>query len=90
MASKSRANRKPISPPFSVTGRCLRRCLTMISAALAAGERPDQLAEDHEMAERNAEIGDLTRRVVIGAVLTTPVLFADDCAGAGAVHSHPA
>lgn len=42
------------------------------------------------MAERNAEIGHLTRRVVIGAVLTIPVLFADDWAGAGAVHSHPA
>ena len=28
------------------------------------------------MAERRAEIADLTRRVVIGAVLTAPVLFA--------------
>jgi Cu+-exporting ATPase len=33
-------------------------------------------AEDPEMAERRAEIADLTRRVVIGAVLTAPVLFA--------------
>ncbi|MGZ5982637.1 MAG: HAD-IC family P-type ATPase, partial [Isosphaeraceae bacterium] len=37
---------------------------------------PDQLTEDHEMAERKAEIRDLTRRVVVGAVLTAPVLFA--------------
>ena len=33
-------------------------------------------AEDQEAAERRAEISDLTRRVVIGAVLTAPVLFA--------------
>jgi Cu+-exporting ATPase len=37
---------------------------------------PDQLSEDHEMAERKAEISDLTRRVVVGAVLTAPVLLA--------------
>jgi Cu+-exporting ATPase len=37
---------------------------------------PDPLAEDHEMAERKAEIQDLTRRVALGAVLTAPVLFA--------------
>jgi len=37
---------------------------------------PDQLTEDHEMAERNAEIRDLTRRAAAGAVLTAPVLFA--------------
>ena len=39
-------------------------------------KEPDQLTEDHEMAERKAEISDLTRRVVVGAVLTAPVLFA--------------
>jgi P-type Cu+ transporter len=39
-------------------------------------EEADALREDHEMAERRAEIKDLTRRVVIGAVLTAPVLFA--------------
>jgi Cu+-exporting ATPase len=33
-------------------------------------------AEAADMAERRAEIADLTRRVVIGAVLTAPVLFA--------------
>ncbi len=36
----------------------------------------DQPAEDQEMAERRAEIRDLTRRVAVGAVLTAPVLFA--------------
>ena len=41
-----------------------------------AVEESDTLAEDQEMAERNAEIRDLTRRAVIGAVLTAPVLFA--------------
>ena len=39
-------------------------------------QEADALREDHEMAERRAEIKDLTRRVVIGAVLTAPVLFA--------------
>jgi Cu+-exporting ATPase len=33
-------------------------------------------AEAAEMAERRAEIADLTRRVIIGALLTAPVLFA--------------
>ncbi|HSP08776.1 MAG TPA: heavy metal translocating P-type ATPase [Candidatus Dormibacteraeota bacterium] len=37
---------------------------------------PEQLTGDHEMAERKAEIADLTRRVAVGAVLTAPVLFA--------------
>ena len=32
--------------------------------------------EDHEAAERQAEITDLTRRVLIGAVLSAPVVFA--------------
>ena len=39
-------------------------------------EDPEQLTEDHEMAERKAEISDLTRRVAAGASLTAPVLFA--------------
>ena len=33
-------------------------------------------AEAADMAERRAEIADLTRRVVVGALLTAPVLFA--------------
>ncbi len=36
----------------------------------------DTGAGDTEAAERRAEIGDLTRRVAVGAVLTAPVLFA--------------
>ncbi|MBW4078259.1 MAG: heavy metal translocating P-type ATPase [Acidobacteria bacterium] len=32
-------------------------------------------SEDQETAERRAEIADLTRRVLVGAVLTAPVLF---------------
>jgi len=39
-------------------------------------EQPDALSEDHEMAERKAEIRDLTLRMAVGAVLTAPVLFA--------------
>ncbi|WBP85112.1 heavy metal translocating P-type ATPase [Kitasatospora cathayae] len=41
-------------------------------AAVGAGEEE----QDAEAAERQAEIRDLTRRVVFGAVLTAPVLFA--------------
>jgi P-type Cu+ transporter len=37
---------------------------------------PEPTGEDTEAAERRAEIADLTRRVVVGAVLTAPVLFA--------------
>ncbi|MGW6906685.1 heavy metal translocating P-type ATPase [Streptomyces sp. NPDC054940] len=43
-------------------------------------------AEAAEVAERRAEIGDLGRRVAVGAVLTLPVLFAvmaDELFGAG-------
>jgi Cu+-exporting ATPase len=47
----------------------------------AASEPPDQPAEDAEMAERRSEIRDLTRRVVLGAVLTAPVLFSVVAAG---------
>ena len=45
----------------------------------AAGEAPLETGRDStdaEMAERRAEIRDLTRRVIVGAVLTAPVLFA--------------
>src|SRR6266849_9210638 len=43
----------------------------------------DELTDDHEMAERKAEIRDLTLRMAVGAVLTAPVLFA---AMAGSFH----
>src|SRR5262252_2890049 len=41
--------------------------------------------EDADAAERRAEIADLTRRVVVGAVLTAPVLFAVLAGGLGNV-----
>ncbi len=56
---------------------------TPVAASLAAQQRADGGAEvsaaDVETAqaqERRAEIADLTRRLIIGAVLTAPVLFA--------------
>ncbi|MFF8942085.1 heavy metal translocating P-type ATPase [Streptomyces sp. NPDC014864] len=42
----------------------------------AGAERTAAEAEAADAAERQAEIGDLTRRVLLGAVLTAPVLFA--------------
>ena len=49
-----------------------------VTAHLDAGDGGGSAAEAEaaDMAERRAEIADLTRRVVIGALLTTPVLFA--------------
>jgi P-type Cu+ transporter len=50
-----------------------------------------QPVDDQEMAERKAEIRDLTRRVAIGAVLTAPVLFAVMAGGllpAGVLANH--
>jgi len=49
------------------------------SAGYRVQERPEpgsQQTEDAEAAARRAEIADLSRRVVVGAVLTAPVLFA--------------
>ncbi len=51
----------------------------MASAGYRVQERPEpgsQGTEDAEAAARRAEIADLTRRVVAGAILTAPVLFA--------------
>jgi P-type Cu+ transporter len=42
----------------------------------AAGGETTRDAEDAEAAERQAEIADLARRVITGAVLTLPVLYA--------------
>ena len=49
-----------------------------ITAHLDAGDGgvSAAVAEAADMAERRAEIADLTRRVVIGALFTAPVLFA--------------
>src|SRR5207342_1513073 len=47
-----------------------------IPAEPPAGDIEATSGEDTEAAERRAEIADLARRVVVGAVLTAPVLFA--------------
>jgi P-type Cu+ transporter len=41
-----------------------------------AAERPELDSPDAEAAERKAEIADLTRRVVVAAIFTAPVLYA--------------
>ncbi|MFJ5834109.1 heavy metal translocating P-type ATPase [Streptomyces sp. NPDC093089] len=46
------------------------------AATPAASKTSAEDAEAADIAERQAEIKDLTRRVVVGAVLTAPVLFA--------------
>jgi len=48
----------------------------LVEAVAAPGPAESAAGEDAEVAERQAEIRDLTRRVVVGAVLTAPVLFA--------------
>ena len=47
-----------------------------IAAPAEVHEELPAASEDAEMVERKAEIKDLTRRVLIGAVFTAPVLFA--------------
>jgi P-type Cu+ transporter len=53
------------------------------SASEPAPEEPrtEPAGEDAEAAERRAEIADLTRRAVVGAVLTAPVLLATMAGG---------
>ncbi|MFF0431621.1 heavy metal translocating P-type ATPase [Streptomyces sp. NPDC004327] len=46
------------------------------SGTPGTGETSAEATEAADIAERRAEIKDLTRRVVVGAVLTAPVLFA--------------
>ncbi|OFW55331.1 MAG: copper-translocating P-type ATPase [Actinobacteria bacterium RBG_16_70_17] len=51
----------------------------VVQAGYRVEERPDPgspATEDHEAAARRAEIADLSRRVIVGAILTAPVLFA--------------
>ena len=47
-----------------------------VTASAPAATLTSPATEDAEAAERQAEVYDLTRRVVFGAVLTAPVLFA--------------
>ncbi len=51
------------------------RPVTAASSNGGHADRPADAAKSEE-AERNAEIADLTRRVIVGALLTAPVLFA--------------
>ena len=63
--------------PLAVSTEELRRTVT--SAGYPVDIREERGLEesgDEEAAERRLEIRDLTRRVVVGAVLTTPVLVA--------------
>src|SRR5205085_6334073 len=46
------------------------------TGGLAAGEDATGDGEDGEAAARRAEVADLTRRVVLGALLTLPVVVA--------------
>ena len=46
------------------------------AAPVTTARRQRAEAQDAEAAERRAEIADLARRVIVGAVLTLPVLFA--------------
>jgi P-type Cu+ transporter len=46
------------------------------TSAAAAGDVAARDGQDGQAAERQAEIKDLARRVIVGAVLTLPVLFA--------------
>jgi len=50
--------------------------VAVMPAQAPAAERPELDSPDAEAAERKAEISDLTRRVVVAAIFTAPVLYA--------------
>src|SRR6266487_2281140 len=54
----------------------LPACAPPVCTGPAVSEAQAAETEAAEAAERHAEIADLTRRVIVGAVLTAPVLFA--------------
>ena len=56
------------------TGTAVEPVMARLDAADGGASAAE--AEAADMAERRAEIADLTRRVVIGALLAAPVLFA--------------
>ena len=64
---------EPASPSESAPAPIDRAQEPAMPATVAKGEPGSQ---DTETAERRAEIADLTRRVVVAAALTAPVLFA--------------
>jgi Cu+-exporting ATPase len=62
--------------PTRITPAELQAAVADAGYRLVPREAPGSAAtEDHEAAERRAEIADLSRRVVIGAVLSAPVVF---------------
>ncbi len=66
---------EPASTPAKATSALPAEPVTEGSSKGANATRPAGIA-DTEAAERNAEIADLSRRVIVGALLTAPVLFA--------------
>ncbi|MDH3303481.1 MAG: heavy metal translocating P-type ATPase, partial [Acidimicrobiia bacterium] len=63
--------------PARVSAADLQAAVADAGYRLMPREAPGSAAtEDHEAAERQAEIRDLSRRVLIGAVLSAPVVFA--------------
>jgi Cu+-exporting ATPase len=65
----------PACVPTAGTGAAASTGPT-VTAGPAAGEVQAADAEAAQAAERRAEISDLTRRLIVGVVLTAPVLFA--------------
>ncbi len=63
--------------PNQVTPIQLRAAVADAGYKLVPRNAPGSVAtEDHEAAERNAEIRDLSIRVLIGAILAAPIVFA--------------
>ncbi|MGH2683392.1 MAG: heavy metal translocating P-type ATPase [Actinomycetota bacterium] len=63
--------------PSAVSVEDLQRAVASAGYRVEAREEPSSAeAEDEEAAERRREIRDLSRRVLVGAVLTAPVLTA--------------
>jgi Cu+-exporting ATPase len=63
--------------PSAVSVEDLQRAVASAGYRVDAREEPtSEKAEDEEAAERRREIRDLSRRVLVGAVLTAPVLIA--------------
>ncbi len=62
--------------PADTAGTTAAEPVTAHLEARDGGAASAAEAEAADMAERRAEIADLTRRVIIGALLTAPVLFA--------------
>src|SRR6266852_4207143 len=66
---------EPVSASDKAIAALPARPVTAASSNVGHAARPADAAKSEE-AERNAEIADFTRRVIVGALLTGPVLFA--------------